>query len=100
MKISSVAIVTGAGQGSAVRLRCGWHRFHADSKASPLFLPSRVVGCASSLLVRQSRQRHPLVPWSGTGSAWGRPAHQQSCPGVQVMGDLHCEQKAFMVGAF
>jgi hypothetical protein len=71
---------------------------HADSKAPALFLPCWVVVCRSSLLVRQLRHRHPLVPWSGTGSVWGRSEHQQSCPGLQDMGELHCEQNAFMVG--
>jgi hypothetical protein len=69
-------------------------------KAPALFLPCWFVGCRSSLLVRQLRHRHPLVPWSGTGSVWGRSEHQQSCPGLQDMGALHCEQNAFMVGAF
>jgi hypothetical protein len=72
----------------------------ADSKAPLLFLPCSFVVFRSSLLVRQLRHRHPLVPWSGTGSAWGRSEHQQSCPGLQDMGALHCEQNAFMVGAF
>jgi hypothetical protein len=73
---------------------------HADSKAPALFWPCWFVVCRSSLLVRQLRHRHPLVPWSGTGSVWGRSEHQQSCPGLQDMGELHCEQNAFMVGAF
>jgi hypothetical protein len=73
---------------------------HADSKAPAFFLPGWFAVCRSSLLVRQLRHTHPLVPWSGTGSVWGRPEHQQSCPGLQDMGQLHCEQNAFMVGAF
>ena len=74
------------------------------SKASSASLyPSWVTLAAvsrSCFLVRQVRHRHPLIPGSGTGSVCGRSEHQQSCPGLQDMGELHWEQNAFMVGAF
>jgi len=76
------------------------HNRRALLYSSACCFPSCVVECASNLLVRQLRHRHPLVPGSGTGSTWGRLEHQQSCPGVQVMGELHWEQNAYMVGAF
>jgi hypothetical protein len=55
------------------------------------------VSWISCFLVRQVRHRHPLVPGSGTGSVCGRSEHQQSCSGLQDMGELHWEQNAFMV---
>jgi hypothetical protein len=57
------------------------------------------VSWRSCRFVRQVRHRHPLVPGSGTGSVFGRSEHQQSCPGLQNMGELHCEQNAFIAGA-
>ena len=55
------------------------------------------VTCGFSFFIRHSRQRHPVVAWSGTGSACGRSEHQQECPGSQDMAALHCEQTVFMV---
>src|SRR5580704_1427324 len=54
------------------------------------------VASDSSLRVKQFRHRHPFVP-VGTGSAGGRSEHQQSWPGLQEMGALHCEQNVFIV---
>ena len=54
------------------------------------------VASDSSLRVKQFRHRHPFVP-VGTGSAGGRSEHQQSWPGLQEMGALHCEQSVFIV---
>lgn len=65
------------------------------SRQSLMVLSS--VACRPSFVVRQSRQRHPVVPSSGTGSACGRSAHQQSCPGSQDIGALHSEQTVSMV---
>jgi hypothetical protein len=54
------------------------------------------VASGSSFLVKQFRHRHPVVP-VGTGSTCGRSEHQQSWPGLQEMGALHCEQSVFIV---
>jgi hypothetical protein len=70
-----------------------------ETRGYQSWMSSAAVSWGSCCFVRQVRHRHPLVPGAGTGSVCGRSEHQQSCPGLQDMGELHCEQKAFMVGA-
>jgi len=54
------------------------------------------AACSLSFFVRQSLQRHPVVAWSGTGSAGGRSEHQQLWPGSQDLAALQCEQTVSM----
>jgi hypothetical protein len=48
---------------------------------------------SSSFVVRQLRQRQPFAGSSGTGSTWGKSAHQQPGFLLQIIGALHWEQQ-------